>query len=200
MSWQVSGRSLELCSCKAFCPCWLGPEGEPDQEWCSAIFGFDVEAGSSDGIDLAGTKVVFMAHWPANFFSGNGSARLYIDEAASSDQQRELEAIFSGQKGGLLEGLWGAVLSTWHPAQITKVKIDWGDNPKVKVDGVGEATLKPFQDGAGKSATLSGAAAQVAFQIDSMVLAKGTASSWSDPDLGTWEGDSGTLHSFNWAA
>ncbi len=200
MSWQVSGRSLELCSCKAFCPCWLGPEGEPDQEWCSAIFGFDVDAGSSDGVDLAGTKVVFMAHWPANFFSGNGRARLYIDAAASADQQRELEAIFSGQKGGLLEGLWGAVLSTWHPARITKVSIDWGDNPKVKVDGVGEATLNPFQDGAGKPATLSGAAAQAAFQIDSMVLAKGKASSWSDPDLGSWEGDSATLHSFNWAA
>ncbi len=200
MSWQVSGRSMELCSCKAFCPCWLGPEGEPDQEWCSAIFGFDVEAGSSDGIDLAGTKVVFMAHWPANFFSGNGSARLYIDEAANSDQQRELEAIFSGQKGGLLEGLWGAVLGTWHPVKIAKVDIDWGDAPKVTVDGVGEATLQPFQDGAGKSATLSGAAAQAAFQIDSMVLAKGKASSWSDPDLGSWEGDSGTLHRFNWAA
>lgn len=200
MSWQVSGRSMELCSCKAFCPCWLGPEGEPDQEWCAAIFGFDVEAGNSDGVDLAGTKVVFIAHWPANFFSGNGSARLYIDEAASSDQQRELEAIFSGQKGGLLEGLWGAVLKTWHPAQVRKVEIEWGDVAKVSVGGVGQASLKPFQDGAGKSATLSGAAAQAAFQMDSMILANGKDSSWSDPDLGSWQGDSGTLHSFNWAA
>ena len=200
MSWQVSGRSMELCSCKAMCPCWLGPNGEPDQEWCSAIFGFDVEAGNSEGVDLAGTKVVFMAHWPANFFAGNGSARLYIDDAASEDQQRELEAIFSGQKGGLLEGLWGAVLSTWHPARITKVEIGWGDNPKVMVDGIGEATLNPFKDAAGKSTTVSGSAAQAAFQIDSMVLADGKASGWSDPDLGSWEGDSGTIHKFDWAA
>lgn len=200
MAWQVSGRSMELCNCKSLCPCWLGPEGEPDEGSCSAIFGFDVEAGNSDGTNLAGTKVVFMAYWPGNFFAGNGSARLYIDQAASSDQQRELEAIFSGQKGGLLEGLWGAVLSTWHSAQVGKIDIEWGDNPKVKVDGVGEATLKPFQDGTGKSATLSGAAAQAAFQMDSMILADGRASGWSDPDLGNWEGDSATLHSFNWAA
>ncbi len=200
MSWQVSGNSMELCSCRAFCPCWLGPEGKPDQDWCSAIFGFDVETGNSEGVDLAGTKVVFMAHWPSNFFAGNGSARLFIDASASADQQRELEAIFSGQKGGLLEGLWGAVLKTWHPAKIAQVEFDWGDNPTVMVSGVGEATLKPFKDGAGNTATLTGAAAQAAFQMDSMHLADGTASSWSDPDLGNWEGDSATLHKFSWAA
>jgi len=200
MSWQVSGRSMELCSCKAFCSCWLGPEGEPDQEWCSAIFGFAIEAGNSDGTDLAGTRVVFMAHWPGNFFSGNGSARLYIDKSASADQQRELEAIFSGQKGGVLKDLWGAVLTTWHPAQVAQIEIDWGDNPSVRIDGIGEATLKPFRDAAGKTATLSGAAAQAAFQIDSMHLASGKDSNWSDPDLGNWQGDSATLHKFSWAA
>ena len=200
MSWQVSGRSMELCSCKVFCPCWLGPEEEPDQEWCAAIFGFDVEVGNTDSIDLAGTQVALMAHWPGNFFSGNGSARLYIDDGANADQQRELEAIFSGQKGGVLEGLWGAVLNTWHPARTGKVNIEWGDNPKISVDGVGEATYNPFKDGAGKEAILSGAAAQAAFQIDSMVLAHGRGSNWSDPDLGDWQGNSGTLHRFNWAA
>ena len=30
MGWQLSGRSVELCSCKMLCPCWLGPEGSPD--------------------------------------------------------------------------------------------------------------------------------------------------------------------------
>ena len=172
----------------------------PDEGWCGAIFGFDVEAGTSDGVDLAGTKLVFMAHWPGNFFAGNGSARLYIDESTSPDQQRELEAIFSGKKGGLLEGLWSAVLSRWHTTKVGKVEIEWGDNPSVKVDGIGEASLKPFQDGAGKQATLTGALAMEAFQMDSMVLADGTDSNWSDPELGSWQGDSGTLHQFNWAA
>jgi hypothetical protein len=180
MSWNVSGKSMELCNCKSLCPCWLGPDGEPDEGSCSAAFGFDVESGSSDGVDLSGCKVGFLAYWPGNFFAGNGSARLYIDESASPDQQRELEAIFSGKKGGLLEGLWGAVLSNWHPA--------------------GEASLKPFQDAAGNKATLSGAAAMAAFQMESMVLANGTTSNFSDPDLGDWQGDSGTLHRFDWAA
>lgn len=200
MAWQVSGRSMELCSCNAFCPCWLGPEGKPDQEWCSGIFGFEVESGNSDGVDLAGSKVILMAHWPGNFFGGNGSARLFIDDAANADQRRELEAVFSGQRGGFLEGLFGAVVSSWHPVRIGKVEMEWGDNPKVRVDGVGEATLTPFQDAAGKSTTVTNAAAQGAFQIESMILADCRGSSWSDPDLGNWEGDSATLHSFSWAA
>jgi hypothetical protein len=172
----------------------------PDEEWCAAIFGFDVETGNSDGVDLAGSKVVFMAHWPGNFFAGNGSARLYIDESATPEQQRELDAIFSGKKGGLLEGLWGAVLSNWYATKTGKVELAWGDSPSVKVDGLGHASLKPFGDGAGNQATLSGAAAMAAFQMESMVLADGKDSSFSDPDLGNWRGDSGTLHSFNWAA
>ena len=112
MSWQMSGRSMELCSCKALCPCWLGPDG----------------------------------------------------------------------------------------SRISKIDIQWGDNPEIRVDGIGEATLKPFQDGAGKTATLTGAAAQAAFHIDSMRLASARTGSWSDPDLGSWESDSATLHSFSWAA
>lgn len=191
---------MELCSCKAMCPCWLGPDGEPDQGWCATIFGFDVESGNSDGVDLSGSKVVFMAHWPANFFAGNGSARLFIDEAADADQRRELEAIFSGRKGGLLEGLFGAVLSTWHPAHVGKVEIEWGENPKVAIGGIGHASFKPFKDGTGKPATISGAAAQAAFAIDSMILADGRDSDWTDPDIGSWQGDSGTLHQFDWAA
>lgn len=200
MTWEISGRSLELCSCKALCPCWLGPEGEPDQEWCGAVFAFDIESGSSDGVSLAGTRTVITAHWPENFFSGNGSARLYIGAAASAEQQRELEAIFRGSKGGLLQGLWDAVLSTWHPTRTGRVDIEWGETPSLTVDGFGRATLKPFQDATGKPTTLSGAAAQAAFQIDSMVLASGKDSSWSDPDLGSWQGDSATLHRFSWSA
>src|SRR5262249_19885483 len=49
MAWQLSGRSVELCSCKMFCPCWLGPEGQPDQGWCGSALAFDIQRGSSDG-------------------------------------------------------------------------------------------------------------------------------------------------------
>jgi hypothetical protein len=87
---------MEMCSCKMFCPCWLGPEGEPDEGWCGGAFAYDIREGSSDGVDLGGTRAVMMAHWPANFFHGQGKARIYVDEGANDDQARELEGILSG--------------------------------------------------------------------------------------------------------
>lgn len=199
MSWKISGQSMEFCSCKMFCPCWLGPEGEPDQGWCAAALGFDISEGISEGVDLAGTSVVLTASWPGNFFEGNGKARLYLDENATEDQRRELEAIFTGKRGGVLEPLWGAVISDWLPTRTTAVRIGWGDAPSVEVGDVGRARLRPLEDGAGQRTTIRGAPAQSAFQFETMDLASGSDSHWSDPDLREWRGDSGTLHRFDWS-
>ena len=186
MGWQASGRSVELCNCNMLCPCWLGPEGKPDEGWC--------------GADLGGTKVALTAGWPGNFFGGNGTARLYVDEGASPEQRRELEAIFSGKKGGVLEGLWGAVIGKWLPTETTRVEIGWGESPSLRVGNVGEATLAPLKDGTGKPTRIEGAAAQAAFQFASMDLASSKGSRWSDPQLRQWQGDSGTLAQFDWSA
>jgi hypothetical protein len=200
MAWKVKGRSVELCSCNMLCPCWLGPEGTPDKGWCSGAFGFDVEEGESDGIRLNGSKVVLAAEWPGNFFGGNGTAKLYIDEGASAEQRRELEGIFAGKKGGHLEGLFGAVIAKWLPAQAEKIDVKWGDKPSIKVGDVGQVTLDPVKDPTGQPTKVQGAAAQAGFQIDSMELASSKGSAWRDPDLRAWSGDSGTLHKFNWQA
>lgn len=200
MPWQITGRSMELCSCKMLCPCWLGPEGQPDEEWCAAVFGFDVQQGSSDGVDLGGTTVALMADWPGNFFAGQGKARLYIDDSANEDQRRELGAILSGNKGGHLEGLWGAVIEEWLPAQVAKVEIAWGEKPSVTVNGIGQATLQPITNGAGQATKVTGSVTQAGFQIESMDLASSKGSQWNDPGLRRWEGDSGTLHEFDWNA
>lgn len=198
MAWQVSGQSIESCSCKLLCPCWLGPEGEPDQGWCSGAFAFDVRQGSSDGVDLSGSQVVLAAQWPGNFFAGNGTARLYLGEGASADQRRELEAIFSGSKGGHLEGLFGAVISEWLPAQTAKIDFQWGDSPSVTVGDVTRLTLQPVMDAAGKRTRVEAAPALTGFQIESMHVAS-SKGHFADPDLRAWEGDSGTLHEFKWS-
>jgi len=198
MAWQLSGRSLELCNCKMLCPCWLGPDGQPDQEWCGGAFAFDIQRGSSDGLDVSGTKVALSFVWPGNFFGGNGTARCYIGDDAQPEQRRELEAIFTGQKGGPLAPLWGAVVSRWLPTEASRIVIVWGDSPSLRVGTVAEVTLTPLKDQAGHPTRVEGAAAQAALQLASMELASSKGSRWSDPQLREWQGDSGTLHQFNW--
>ena len=199
MAWQVSGRSLDLCSCKMWCPCWLGPEIEPDEGWCAHTFGFEIRRGNSDGVDLSGTMVAFTGEWPANFFLGGGKARLYIGETATEDQRRELEAIFSGKKSGHLEILWGATIDEWLPAKVASIAIAWGEKPTLSVDGFGQATMRPISNGAGKATVVSGAMSQAGLQIDSMNLASSDGSQWSDPGFRSWEGSSGNIHEFDWS-
>lgn len=200
MSWKIRGRSLELCNCAMLCPCWLGASGKPDQGWCGGALGFQIEEGSSDGVDLSGCTVVLGATWPGNFFEGHGKARIYLSDKASDDQQRELDGIFTGKKGGHLEGLFGAVIDSWLPTKVTTVEIAWGEKPSLTVGDIGRATLDPLKNPAGEPTKVSGAAAQAGFQLASMDLASSAGSSWTDPDLQAWEGDSGTLHVFDWAA
>src|SRR5439155_24352311 len=137
---------------------------------------------------------------PGNFFGGQGTARLYIDERASADQRRELEAVFSGQKGGLLEGLMGAVIAQWLPAQTARIAVQRGATVSMTVGNVGQVTLAPLVDPTGRPTTVQGSTAQAAFQSASMQLASSKGTRWTDPELRAWEGDSGTLHTFNWSA
>jgi hypothetical protein len=200
MTWHIKGRSVELCSCKMLCPCWLSPDVEPDQGWCSGVFIFDISEGDSDGTALSGCKTAVAFDWPGNFWAGQGTARLYIDAAASDEQRRELEAIFSGQRGGPLQAVISLVVSKALPTEVTQFDLDWGKNPSLRVGNVGEATLQPLQDPSGKRATLQGAAAMGAFQLASLDVASSKGSRWSDPDLRAWDGDSGTMHEFDWSA
>ena len=200
MAWNVKGRSVELCSCDMLCPCWLGSEGTPDKGWCAGAFAFDIEGGESDGTRLGGLKVALSAEWPGNFFGGSGKARLYIDERADPAQRRELEGIFAGKKGGHLEGLFGAVIAEWLPARAERIDVVWGDKPSLTVGAIGKCTLNPMKDPSGHVTSVKGAAAQAGFQIESMDLASSKGSTWRDPDLRSWDGDSGTLHVFDWRA
>jgi len=200
MAWQVSGRSVELCSCNMLCPCWLGPEGKPDQGWCGGAFAFDIESGNSDGVDLSGSKVVLAAEWPGNFYAGNGTARLYLPDDKTQDQRQRLEAIFTGKNGGLFAGLWPAVVQKWLPTETTRISIAWGDSPTVSVGSFGNVKLTPLKDQSGQPTRVQGAAAQGAFQITTMDLASSKGSRWTDPQLRNWQGDSGTMHRFQWSA
>jgi len=199
MGWKLTGQMLEACSCKLVCPCIFGP-AEPDQGWCSAALTFDIQEGNADGVNLSGTKVVWAVDLPGDFFSGNGTARLYIDEAASADQQRELEAIFTGKKGGAMEAV-GASVTKWLPTKTARITVQRGDKPSVSVGNIGQVTLAPIKTGSGKTAQIMNAPLNEVFGIDKEDLARSDGSRWSDPEMRRWEaGGAGGVSAFSMSA
>jgi hypothetical protein len=199
MPYHISGQLHEFCSCKMLCPCWFG-SAEPDQGWCSGFWAFEIERGESDGVELGGTRVGWDVDLPGDFVSGNGTARLYIDEEATPDQRRELEAIFTGERGGVWGDLMELVVTEWAPTQIAPIKIEWGERPAITVADFGGIDSERLTDGRGDTTRVVGSAAATGeLDIESIDLYRTDNSRWGDPAMRRWEsGGSGVIARFDW--
>lgn len=199
MSWKLKGKIVEACSCKMSCRCLLGP-AEPDQGWCSALQAVMIDEGNSDGVDMSGTRVAIGFQLPGDFFGGIELARLYVEESVTSDQRREIEAIITGEKGGVWGGLKEAI-GRWLPTSVTSVRIDAGDQPSFSVGGVGGTKLTRLKTSDGRQATIHNAPVAEAFQIDVVELASADKTLWKDPDMREWEtAGFGAVEAFNWSS
>lgn len=201
MGWRLSGQLIETCSCNMFCPCWFTVQELMimDQGWCASAFAFRTREGQSDGVPLDGRTVVFAVDFPGpTLFDGHATARLYIDQGATADQRRELEAICSGQKGGPIAGI-APLITTWLPARTAKIDVAEADETiTVTVDDVGRVESRRLRDPQGQGFTLRGGGFVSALGMPEVDLAP-SASRWTDPDLRQFETKSGARGEFSWS-
>jgi hypothetical protein len=201
MAWRISAQLVETCSCNMLCPCWFGvPElAVPDQGWCAMAFLFAIEEGYAGNVNLDGCVVVVGLDFPGNPYHGNGVGRLYIGQSASVDQQRELEALFSGQRGGP----WAvtcSLITAWLPAHVARIEIaEDGDTLVATVDDAGSIQSRLLRDPAGRVTTMQGVGLGCTLEIDTVQLAP-SESHWTDPSLPrTFETKSGTRSRYTWS-
>lgn len=202
MAWNITAQYIEGCNCNMICPCWFGVKdlAVHDQGWCATIDVFRIQQGNSDGVDLSGRTVVDSWHFPGpTFLDGNGTGRLYVDDAATPEQTRELEAIFQGKKGGPLAAL-EALIPTWLPTLATKIEIqEEGDTVTATVVGAGQLKSQRLKNEAGQPTTLEHAGFASALEIETLELASSVGSQWSDPQLPhIFEARSGIVANVNW--
>ena len=201
MAWRLTGHLIETCSCNMFCPCWFTVKELMimDRGWCASAIAFRVRDGDSDGVNLGGRTVVFGVDFPGpTLFDGNATARLYFDEGTSSEQRRELEPIFQGQKGGAMAAL-GPLISNWLPTQAANIAVkDEGETITVTVANVGEVQSRALRDGQGNGFQLRGGGFVAALGMEVVDLAP-SASKWSDPELRQFETKSGARGDFTWS-
>lgn len=136
-SWNFEAEFIQSCNCDYGCPCNFN--GYPTPGNCEALVGYHIRKGRFEGTKLDGVTFALGAYWPKAIHEGNGVARLYIDEKASPEQQKALEAIASGQHGGGVFEVFPKTFSKVHPTRRTR--IDWhfaGYDSWFKVEGVGE--------------------------------------------------------------
>jgi hypothetical protein len=206
MAWNLSGKMVENCTCNMFCPCWFGVKELMimDKGYCGGLILFRIQDGMSNNISLAGRDVVLFFDWPGpTLLDGNATNRLYIDDEADTNQQKELEDIFQGRRGGPMQML-AQLVTKWLPTITTRVDIKEDDGSHImtaKVENFGEIKSQELRNEAGRAMTVQGAgfASMFQFENDELTLAP-SSSQWSDSETphNQIRTRSGAIGKFSW--
>lgn len=109
MAWSMEGQLFETCNCDLICPCSAYPFAGADYDRCLTVFGFRIDSGQIDGVDIAGTIMALAFDIPKYFQDGGWRVGLLVDAAASDEQAAKLTPFFSGKLGGPVAALQGLI-------------------------------------------------------------------------------------------
>src|SRR5262249_33620526 len=60
MAWSMEGQLFETCNCEILCPCSAYPFAGADYDRCLTVYGFRIDSGRIEGVDIPG-KIVAVA-------------------------------------------------------------------------------------------------------------------------------------------
>jgi hypothetical protein len=151
MPYHLEGRLLEVCSCDAICPCWVGHD--PDGGTCDGVILWRVDRGTVNEVDVSGLSLALVAHIPGNALHGNWRAAVFVDDRASTEQAEALLSAFTGKEGGPLADiapLIGEVVSVQHVP--IEAAVDEGSG-RLRIGEVVDAELEAFRNPATREPT-----------------------------------------------
>ena len=102
-TYAIEGRLLEVCSCEAVCPCWVGLD--PDGGECTSSLAWYVDRGTVRDVDVSDRCLALVVHIPGNVLAGNWQQLVFVDDDATDEQTDALVAAFTGALGGPLADL-----------------------------------------------------------------------------------------------
>lgn len=152
-TYTIQGRLLEVCTCAAICPCWIGED--PDGGSCDSALAWYVDEGTVRGVDVSDRCVALSVHIPGNVLAGNWQAVVYVDDRCTQEQQDALLAVFTGALGGPIADLAALITDVVavERAPMTFTVVDGEGTLRVGEDV--EAHLTPFQGATGRTTTLT---------------------------------------------
>jgi hypothetical protein len=187
------------------CPCWYGVKElmVMDQGWCASALLLRIRQGTSDSVNLGGRTLAMVFVFPGpTLYDGNATGGLYMEDTATAEQRRELEAIFQGKKGGPMGALAG-LIPKWLPSQTTPIAVrEENDTIHATVGSVGQIQSQRLKNEAGQQMTMQNVGFAVVFQFDKQTaaLAPSAGTRWADPDMPRqWESRSGAVGTFTWS-
>ena len=143
MAWRMKGTYVASCSCLQVCPCAFdgpptGPEGV-----CRGSAVFHIAEGNLNDVDLSGVNLGLLVHFPSNLTAGNITVGLVVDEDASDEQTRAIDAIIRGQEGGPFGDL-AALFGEVRGPDRARVTFTPGDKPSITIGDRADIRVEPY--------------------------------------------------------
>lgn len=152
-TYTVEGRLLEVCTCNAICPCWIGED--PDGGTCEGTVAWYIDSGHVRDVDVSDRGVAVVGHIPGNALAGNWTVVVYVDDRCTEEQQEAVLSVFTGQLGGPiadLAALLGEVVAVERAPFTFTVEEGAGT---LRIGDAVQAEIAPFQGATGRTTTLS---------------------------------------------
>ncbi|HVL85516.1 MAG TPA: DUF1326 domain-containing protein [Pseudonocardia sp.] len=152
-TYTVEGRLLEVCTCAAICPCWVGLD--PDGGTCEGTVAWQIDHGTVQGVDVSDRAIAVVVHIPGNVLAGGWKAIVYVDDRCTPEQQDALLNVFTGQLGGAVADL-AALIGEVAAVERARFTFDVeGGAGTLRIGDAVHAELTPFQGATGQPTTLS---------------------------------------------
>jgi hypothetical protein len=201
MSWKLTGRYFENCTCDVVCPCTASLALGADYDRCQVILVFHVDDGEVEGVDVSGLTLAAVADTPKVMTDGNWRLGVLMDEAASDEQAEKLGAVFGGQLGGPMGALAPLIGENLGVERVPIEFTSEGGRHSVTLGSAGRVEAEDvvsFGVESGEPARLSGIFHPVGSEL---TIAKGGDTQLSvfglEPKLA---GQAAFSHEFSWAA
>jgi hypothetical protein len=147
--WSFEADYFTACNCDWGCPCNFN--ARPTEGRCIGWGVWQIRAGRYGATALDGARFALYYAFPGPIEQGQGTARTYIDSAASAEQRAALEAIGTGKaRGGIFELFATVLTSTWLPTLVVPIEFAFTDGAgRVRIGEVAEADseLLSYPDG-----------------------------------------------------
>lgn len=142
-AWWAKGLLFENCNCQVVCPGHVHFDQLCTHERCLGYWGIRFDEGRYGDVELGGLKAVVAYDSPRHMIDGHWVEVILIDEQATAEQRRAVEAILEGSAGGPWEVL-GRFVGQRLETRFVPIEIqeEAGGSKRISVPGILESTVR----------------------------------------------------------
>lgn len=132
-SWRAKGLIFENCSCALVCPGHMHFSQNCTHDRCKGYWAIRIDEGHFGDVPLHGARALIAFDTPRRMIDGGWLQTIIIDESATAEQRRALEALFLGRAGGPWAKL-AAFVGTHQPTEFRRIEfVDEGPTKRATI-------------------------------------------------------------------